>query len=225
MTTARPALDLHDATTRRSVYLEGLESAGRIRHVRCEGRWTTCLQQRKADGRPRCSPTHNCEVGGGIFLKDGFECSGTIRMLGAEIVGGLDCKGALLTSEDCALSINNATIRGNVLLNYGFEARSEILMFGTNILGNLDCCGARLEGTRSVFLLNGAKISGDVFFCNGFFAAGEIRMFGTRIEGGLLCDDASIGSLYSVNMSLARDFYWSNIKNSSQAVLGLQGAT
>jgi hypothetical protein len=101
------------------------------------------------------------EIGGGVFLKQGFTSSGTIRLLGAQIKGNLECSGAKLeVKEGDALSADGAEFGGSVFLHQGFTSSGTIRLVSAQIGGQLDFCGAKVAEVRCENLL----LSGDLLW-------------------------------------------------------------
>ncbi|MGP8174462.1 MAG: hypothetical protein ACLP7O_07930 [Terracidiphilus sp.] len=167
------------------------------------------------------------EIGGGVFLCEGFESSGEIRLLGAKIKGNLDCSGAMLeVKEGDALSADSAEIGGSVFLRTGFESTGEIRLLGTQIRGDLDCSGAKLQVTEGNTLSAvGAEIGGRVVLRAGFESNGTILLPGVRIGGDLVFLGAKITGVYCKNLRLTGDMYWMGIEKPRESFLDLTGAT
>jgi hypothetical protein len=126
---------------------------------------------------------------GGVFLREGFVARGTVRLLGAEIGGDLDCNGGRFeTPGGNALACDRATIGGGAFLNDGFVARGTVRLLGAQIGGNLDCGGGRFETPGGNALSwDRATIGGNVFLNEGFVAHGKVRLLGAEIGGDLAC--------------------------------------
>jgi len=131
---------------------------------------------------------------GSLFMSDGFTSIGTVRLLGVQIDGNLECNGAELNGkDDKALAADRAVIKGAINLSNGFTATGEVRLLGAQIDGNLNCKGAQLDGKSGKALAtDGAIIKSSVFLSNGFTATGEVRLPGTRIEGNLECNGAKL---------------------------------
>jgi hypothetical protein len=131
---------------------------------------------------------------GSVLLKQGFTATLGIRLLGAQIDGSLECKGANLDGKDGeALSADRSVIKGSVFLSDGFTATGEVRLIGTQIGGNLSCNGAKLDGKDGGALTaDRSVIKGSVFLSDGFTATGEVRLIGTQIGGDLACKGAKL---------------------------------
>jgi hypothetical protein len=149
------------------------------------------------------------EIGGIVYLQQGydlsgtmqgFESSGTIRLLGAKIMGDLSCSGAKLRVTDGdALYAYSAEIGGNVFLNNGFESSGTIRLPGAKIKGDLSCSGAKLRvGDGNALHADGVEIGGSVFLNTDsgqredFESTGTIRFPGAHIKGILSCSGAKL---------------------------------
>jgi hypothetical protein len=86
------------------------------------------------------------EIGGDLFLREGFEAGGGIRLLGAKIKGDLSCCGAKLkVTKGSALLADGAEIGGNALFSGNFEATGKISLRGTRIGGEIAFYNAAVE--------------------------------------------------------------------------------
>jgi hypothetical protein len=134
------------------------------------------------------------EIGGFVFLNDGFSATGAVGLSGAKIGGALSCSGATLTNEgDNALFADGAEIRGIVNLRGGFRATGAVWLLGARIGGSLDCSGATLthEGDNAL-IADLAEITGSVLLTDGFSATGGVGLSGTKIRSQLNCSGATL---------------------------------
>ena len=137
-----------------------------------------------------------------LFLRSGFTSSGEVRLLGAQIGGDLDCRGATFRSSGpsgvpgggIALSADRIEVASGVFLNKRFRAEGEVRFPGAKVGGNFSCSGgtfvnpATAEGRDTCALgMDGMVVDGDVFLNKGFNANGEIRLLGAQISGNLDC--------------------------------------
>lgn len=118
--------------------------------------------------------------------------AGTIRLLGVEITGQLNCNSAKLRAKGNALHADGAKIGGSVFLRDGFESEGTIRLLGAEITGELSCNGAKLKAKDNALYADGAKIGGGVFLIDGFESEGEIRLLDTEITGQLACNGAKL---------------------------------
>lgn len=137
------------------------------------------------------------KIVGGIFMDDGFNAKGEVRLVGVEIGDALDCDGAVFSNlKGDAFSFDRAKIGGTVFmsavlntegkahLNKAFEAEGTVRLVGAEIGGSLICNGASFSSSISDALcINRAKIGGDVFMGDGFKAEGDVNLLGAEIGG------------------------------------------
>ena len=166
------------------------------------------------------------EIGGGVFLREGFESTGAIRLPGAQVKNDLDCNSAkLLVTRGDALSAHGAKIGGNVFLNGDFESTGAIRLHGAQIAGQLGCEDAKLLVTEGVALsAEGARIGGNVFLRKGFESLGPVSLRGAHIEGALAFLGATIGVADCTNLCLAGDLIWMGVRSLNGITLSLVGA-
>lgn len=127
---------------------------------------------------------------GDVFLRDGFQATNEVRLLGAQIGGSLQCDaGQFNGKEGHALFADGAEIKGSVFLNNRFQAIGEVRLLGAQIGGNLECDAGQFDGKEGDALsADGAAIKGGVYLHDGFHAAGTVRLVGAQIGGNLQCD-------------------------------------
>ena len=143
------------------------------------------------------------QVDQSVFLRDGFIATstserGTIRLLGAQIGGQLNCGGARLENTiGPALNADNLQVDQDMLLHRGFVATSAgeqgtIRLLGARA-GVLNCSGARLENATGPALeADHLQVDRDVALDGGFAATsagelGTIQLPGAHIGGVLYC--------------------------------------
>ncbi|MGD1212513.1 MAG: hypothetical protein ABR973_14285 [Candidatus Acidiferrales bacterium] len=93
-------------------------------------------------------------VKGAVFLVEGFHATGEVRLIGAQIGGDLDCRGAVLHNPaqakaengGTALLADGAVVKGSVFLNQGFQAEGTVRLVGAQIGGDLVCDKAQFDG-------------------------------------------------------------------------------
>ena len=127
---------------------------------------------------------------GVVFLRDGFQATGTVRLLGAQIDGNLECSnGQFDGKEGDAISTDRAVIKGSVFMKDGFQAIGTVRLLGAQIGSSLECDAGQFDGKEGYALYaEAAVINGSVFLRNGFRAIGEVRLIGAQIGGNLECD-------------------------------------
>ena len=148
-----------------------------------------------AGGDGRALSADSLEVGGSLFLGDGFHAAGEARLLGARIGGRLVCSGGRFDNPGgIALVADGADIASNAQLDADFHATGEVRLLGARIGREMDCSGGRFENPGGFALIaDGAEI-GDGVLLNklhdgaaGFHATGEVRLVNARIGRELNC--------------------------------------
>ena len=131
-------------------------------------------------------------IEGCLFLSNGFEASGEVRLIGAKIGGDLDCEKARFISPKAdALSGRGLKVEGCVYLRKGFKAEGGVCMIGAIIGGNFDCSGGHfIKKGGTAFDADGLNIKGNVFLRNGFKSFGAVRLVGAKIGGNLECNNS-----------------------------------
>ncbi len=132
-------------------------------------------------------------VAGSIFLNDQFKANGSVRLLGAQMGGNLECNyGNFEDKEGIALSLDTAKIKGSVFLGDSFKAKGEVCLLGAQIGGSLNCSGGDFSNKGAHALnFDSANIKGNVFLEHKFNAEGEVRLLGAHIGGNLDCSGGS----------------------------------
>ncbi|UNZ20985.1 oxidoreductase [Streptomyces sp. 891-h] len=85
---------------------------------------------------------------GGVYCKDGFVAHGEVRLMGAQLPGGLHMQGARLErpgGSGVALRVDNAAA-STVDLSGGFSASGTVRLRGARITDSLTLAGAVLNG-------------------------------------------------------------------------------
>ena len=131
---------------------------------------------------------------GSVFLRQGFEAAGAVRLLGAKIGGNLDCLGGKFLGQDedgNALIADQLITTGNVFLSQGFEAAGAVRLLGAKIGGNFDCVGGKFRGNDkdgNALYADGLMTMGSVLLSRGFEAAGVVRLLACKIGADLICE-------------------------------------
>jgi sRNA-binding regulator protein Hfq len=130
------------------------------------------------------------KVGGSVFLNNGFQATGIVRLNGAAIASDLACtRGRFDGGTAEALSLEQASIGGHVFLNNAFHAKGAVLLTGTQVGGNLDCERGHFDGRRGYALvLERAQVDGYLVFRH-VEQVGMIDL--TTAQVGTLLDDLS----------------------------------
>ena len=140
----------------------------------------------------------NCNV----FLRNGFQSSGEIRLLGTSIGGDLDCSGGRFLNpwvdgaagSGVAPSADRVKVANGVFLNKGFYAEGEARLLGAQVGGNLSCGGGKFINPTQGQGYGACALSGDEIAVEGsvymdvdFIAEGGVRIPGAQIGGDLDC--------------------------------------
>jgi sRNA-binding regulator protein Hfq len=142
-----------------------------------------------AGGRVLSVTADGANVRGNVFLNNGFNSEGEVRLLGAQVGGNLECSGGTFKNPgENALSADRADVKGSVFLSRDFSAEGEVRLLGAQIGGELGCRGGTFENPDGKALsADRADVKGSVFLGDGFSAAGEVRLHGAQIGGSLTC--------------------------------------
>lgn len=192
------ALEALDAEVAGSVLLtEGFTARGRVLFdrstiggdVECSG-GTLDGGMVEGKARPAFSGSR-MEIGGGLFLRQGFSATGPVHLFGAQIGGSWDCGGATFVNPSGAETIwaSGARIQGSVYFEAGFISAGSIRMRGAQIGGNLSCGGGRFINPGGVaFRAVNLTVEGDLLLSGTLAVAtctaeGEVSFVGARIGG------------------------------------------
>jgi len=129
------------------------------------------------------------EIGGDVFLNEGFHATGEVRFLGAKITGNLSCiVGKFENAGGRALVADRAEIGGSVLLTQGFRATGEVRLLGARIRGDLSCTHSIIENPSGHALsADGLVVRRVLFLSRGFKATGKVRLVHAKTR--VLVDD------------------------------------
>jgi hypothetical protein len=128
-------------------------------------------------------------VSGNVFLDQGFQAEGDVRLRGAAIGGDLVCsEGRFDNPSGVALDANGIRVAGGAHLDQGFQAEGDVRLRGAAIGGDLVCSGGRFVNPSGVALdANEVRVAGAAHLDQGFQAEGEVRVVNGRV--GQLYDD------------------------------------
>jgi hypothetical protein len=129
------------------------------------------------------------KVDQGLFLRDGFEAEGEVRLIGAHVGGRCSCSGSKLRNPGAnALSADSLKVGQGLFLRDGFEAEGEVRLLGANVSGQLSCIGAKLRNPGGVALnADSLQVDQGLLLSEGFEAEGEVRLLGAHMGGVLSC--------------------------------------
>ena len=88
---------------------------------------------------------HRLQCNGPLHLRDGFQATGPVDLVGATITGQLACDGGKFLAEGIALHCEAISVGADVFLRTGFEARGWIDLKRAEIAGNLQMSAATLN--------------------------------------------------------------------------------
>ena len=127
---------------------------------------------------------------GSVNLRNGFAAKGEVRLLGANIGGGVDCvHGKFYNPGKCALCADGLTTKSDVNLRGGFSAEGEVRLLNANIGGDLICAGGKFYNPGEYALsADGLTTKGSVYLGRNFFAKGKVLLVGANIGGNLDCE-------------------------------------
>jgi hypothetical protein len=140
-----------------------------------------------ADSRCQDIVADRVKISGGLFLCGKFVALGEVRLLGAEIVGNLDCSGGRFEGRDNigdALSCDGIRVGGVVFLHDVFTIKGAVRLVRAEIRVNLECDRSRFEGRDNherALNCDGIQVDGAVFLRDNFVSIGAISMCGATI--------------------------------------------
>jgi hypothetical protein len=137
-------------------------------------------------------------VGGVVFLDNGFAAHGAVWLPGAQIGGDIRCEGGTFTNpprrgiagSGMALNAEGSNVKGSVYLRQGFAAGGIVTLVGAQIGGDLDCSG----GTFTRLIADRVNVNGNIFLHGRHFASDEVHLFGARIIGAFDCANGDFQS-------------------------------
>ncbi len=196
------ALDGNGIRVGGDVFLrEGFTASGTVRLAGADIRGQLACRGAKLTGRGEdgyALAGDGIKVGGDVFLDEGFTASGTVRLLGGDIAGQLNCGGARLTGRgesDYALDCDRIKVGGHMFLTKASTTSGAVRLLGADIAGQLNCHGARLAGRASLgdaLVGDGITVGDDVNLDEGFTASGTVRLRSADITGLLNCRGAKL---------------------------------
>lgn len=137
-------------------------------------------------------------VTGSVFLTHGFTAIGTVRLVGAQIGGTLECSGGSFAYADKdgtvlgdALSCDRMVVTGGVFLDKGFTATGAVRLHGAYIGGSLECGGGSFA-----YADKDGKVLGDALIADGMVVTGSFFLRGIRgCSGSITLASARVGGL------------------------------
>jgi hypothetical protein len=130
----------------------------------------------------------------GMYLDRGFRATATVRLVGANITGELDCtEGSFRDPSGRALDAERIAA-DDVYLDHGFRARGEVRFNDSKVSRQFNATNGEFRNDRSGgYALNcdGLRCAGDVFLNEGFRAEGTVSLTGAEIGSQLNCTAGS----------------------------------
>ncbi len=144
----------------------------------------------------------SAQVGGNVYLSDGFHATGQVRLLSMRIGGQLSCSnGRFECPQDVALSASSARINGRVAMTHSFHATGEVRLMRARIGGQLNCSGGRFVNPKGTSLnLQTAQANSILLRNLAPDTAGRIDLVGSKVS--ILADDESSACLEGVSLRL-----------------------
>jgi hypothetical protein len=178
---------------------------------------------------------------GGAF----FRAEGTVRLIGAQIGGVLNCAhglfrkpqqppggaaaapGAVGQPAQQAFALNCDRIKvTSVFFNDRFSAEGEVRLRGADIGINLTCSRGRFSNPQGNALsCDGTKFGGAVQLGDGFVADGAVDLLNCQIGADVDCRGGSFSKLSLKRAGIKGSFLWSGIPNAGQTQLDLTDAS
>ena len=132
------------------------------------------------------------QCNGSLHLSDGFQATGPVDLVGAEIDGQLSCNGGKFLAERKALNCSAVTVGSDVVLSGEFDARRRIFLNRFEARGRIDLNRAEIAGNLQISgaTLNTGLDAQGMRVRAGFFWR---NVTGDGIEVDLI--DAHVGTL------------------------------
>ena len=123
------------------------------------------------------------KINGSVFFRGGFVAKGEIRLIGAHIVGHLDCEnGQFLNPKNVAIVADGIRVDGDVQLRSGFFAEGGVRFPIARIGGALDCSQGTFNNSNQCAIV-----------ADGVYVRSHILMKGASITGGMQLSGGHIG--------------------------------
>jgi hypothetical protein len=137
------SIDADGADVKQSVYLRRVRVYGKLSlNLARIGSTITCEEGRFLGEDGIAIWADGVKVGGDVLFRGGtipFESTGTVRLVGAEIHGDLDCSGGQFRNGNgTAFLLERATIRGELFLTDGFKVEGAVILSNTSVTAMAD---------------------------------------------------------------------------------------
>jgi hypothetical protein len=192
-----PGLDANEIEVRHQVVLRSCHATGGVSFSQAKiGGDLQCSSATLANEGADALVAQDAQVGGTVWLDEGFSATGWVSLLRAKIGGDLQCSSATLANEGGdALYAEDAQVGGTVWLDAEFSATGLLSLLRAKIGGDLQCSSATLanEGADALFA-QGAQVASNVWLDEGFSSAGGVSFSQAKIGGDLRCSSATIAN-------------------------------
>jgi hypothetical protein len=145
------------------------------------------------------------KVAGHVFLSDGFQAKGEVRLFGATIGRCLNCNGGQFSNNNGdALNADGLNADG-VFLGKGFRADGEVCLRRAVIGRDLNCNGGQFYNReRNALSADGLKVDGVVFLRDGFRVEGTVSLMSAEIRRNLISVDWQSPETATLDLRSAR---------------------
>jgi hypothetical protein len=121
-------------------------------------------------------------VGGGFFARRGLRAEGSVRIIGAQVAGGIFCEGATLHHPDGAALCADEVVTTRVICADGFSCDGEVQLRGAQVSGEVNLYASTLRARGKA--LRGRGLT-----------AGELILAPVAVEGLVDLSRARLGAL------------------------------
>lgn len=183
-----------------------------------------------------------------------FQSTGSVRLVGAQIGGVLNCAGGSFCRPNALPTPKTATAApsgcapatpqsagsaasvfailgdrmkvGGIFFSGGFSANGAVRLWGADIASNILCSGGTFSNADGdAVSADGAKIGGGVYFGEGFVAKGVVDLVSCQIAGDVDCRKATFTKLSLVRATVKGSLLWSEVEEAKTVQLDLTNAT
>ncbi|NLD39134.1 MAG: hypothetical protein GX654_19925 [Desulfatiglans sp.] len=154
------------------------------------------------------------QIGGSIFMNEGFNVNTCIKLKEAHIKGSFYCDGGKFSNpKGWAINGKRIIVEGDIMLDNCFRAFGEVKLCGARIGGQLKCEGGEFHQPDCVnnmesappncaLIAKGINVGAPVFLNGGFKAFGEVNFFNAFIKGDFNCSGGSFKNKDGVALNL-----------------------
>ncbi len=221
--------DLKRSLTLNGSHMKGFLGAGmavtgdvELRKIKASG--TVFLDRAVISGQVHCSGASleeavgyslsaiGANIGGGVFLVDGFKAQGQVRLLNANIEGQFNCRAGQFLCEGQSINAGGIKVGGGTFLTEGFKSLGEVIFIAATIKRQMTLQGAHLESKNEITLrADGVVIEGSLLLNKNFTSLGTVSLRGGEIHGQLNCG----GAVFSGTQKNALSADYLNVKGSA----------